>query len=553
MLQSLIIENYALIDKLEINFRHGLNIVTGETGAGKSILLGAIGLLLGQRADVAALKDKERSCVVEGMFVVTNQDIEPLFEANDIDFSGVTTIRRVISPNGKSRTFINDQPVTLSVLKDIGENLVDIHSQHQNMLLQNAAFQLKVVDSLADSKKLLDGYKRAFANLKRTERQLAELEEQARLSQNDVDYFTHLLNELKAASLREGEQVELENEQQQLTHAEEIKSTFTHVATLLSSEEACATKMLREAAAILEKTGGVFAKAEPLADRLQSSLIEVRDVARDVEAIAESTEVNVERLAEVNERLDLLYALQKKHKVSSVEELIAAREQLEQKVCLVENMDEQLAAVRKERDALLDEAEKQAKQLSTARRKVFPNIEAHVVDMLKELGIPGAAMLVEHTTLPELAANGKDEIRFLFSANRGMPPQDIARVASGGEISRLMLSLKSLVAWTGNLPTIIFDEIDTGVSGEVADRMGKIISSLGKSIQVVNITHLPQIASKGQTHFLVYKEDAGGGAITSIRQLSDSERVTEIAKMLSGQSLSEAAIKNAKELLQNWE
>ncbi|MDR1022712.1 MAG: DNA repair protein RecN [Prevotellaceae bacterium] len=553
MLQSLIIENYALIDKLEINFRHGLNIVTGETGAGKSILLGAVGLLLGQRADMVALKDKERSCVVEGMFVVTNQDIEPLFEANDIDFSSVTTIRRVISPNGKSRTFINDQPVTLSVLKDIGENLVDIHSQHQNMLLQNAAFQLKVVDSLADSKKLLEGYKSAFAKLKRTERQLAELEEQARLSQNDVDYFTHLLGELKAASLREGEQVELENERQQLTHAEEIKSTFTHVAALLSSEETCATKMLREAASILEKTGGVFAKAEPLADRLQSSLIEVRDVAHDVEAIAESTEVNVERLAEVTERLDLIYALQKKHKANSVEELIAAREQLEQKVCLVENMDEQLAVVRKERDALLDEAEKLAKQLSMTRCKVFPNIEAHVVDMLKELGMPSAAMLVEHAALPELAADGKDEIRFLFSANKGMQPQDIARVASGGEISRLMLSLKSLIAWTGNLPTIIFDEIDTGVSGEVADRMGKIISSLGKSIQVVNITHLPQIASKGQTHFLVYKEETGAGTITNIRQLSDSERVTEIAKMLSGQSLSEAAVKNAKELLRNRE
>ncbi|MDR0413906.1 MAG: DNA repair protein RecN [Prevotellaceae bacterium] len=551
MLQSLIIENYALIDKLEINFKHGLNIVTGETGAGKSILLGAIGLLLGQRADVVALKDKERSCVVEGIFVVANQDLEPLFEANDIDFGSVATIRRVVSPSGKSRAFINDQPVTLSVLKEISENLVDIHSQHQNMLLQNAAFQLKVVDSVADSKKLLDGYKDAFAKLKRTERRLAELEEQARLSQKDVDYFTHLFNELKTANLREGEQAELENEQQQLTHAEEIKLTFTRVAALLSSEEACATKMLREASAMLEKMGGIFTKAEPLTDRLQSSLIEVRDVAREVEAIAESTEVNVERLSEVNERLDLIYALQKKHKVSSVEELMAMCEQLGQKVSLVENMDEQLAAVRKERNILHGEAETLAQQLSKARRKVFPDIEEHVVNMLKELGISSAAMLVEHTTLPELAATGKDDIRFLFSANKGMQPQDIARVASGGEISRLMLSLKSLVAWTGSLPTIIFDEIDTGVSGEVADRMGQIISSLGKSIQVVNITHLPQIASKGQTHFFVYKEETNAGTITGIRQLTDSERVTEIAKMLSGQSLSEAAIKNARELLRS--
>ncbi|MDR3189284.1 MAG: DNA repair protein RecN [Prevotellaceae bacterium] len=549
MLQSLIIENYALIDKLEINFREGLNIVTGETGAGKSILLGAIGLLLGQRADVAALKDKERSCVVEGAFVDTNRDVEPLFAANDLDFSSNVTVRRVISPNGKSRAFINDQPVTLAALKDIGESLVDVHSQHQNMLLQSAAFQLKVVDLLADSKKLQDDYKAAFAKLRQVARRLSELEEQARLSQKEVDYLTHLFNELTAASLQEGEQADLENEQQQLTHAEEIKLTFTRVAALLSSEEACATKMLREAGAMLEKMGGVFTRAEPLAERLQSSLIEVRDVARDVEAIAESTEVNVERLAEVNERLDLIYALQKKHHVGTVEELIAVREQLGQKVSLVENMDEQLAALRKERDALSDEAKKLAEALSKARRKVFPAVESHVVNMLRELGMPSAAMQVEHVELPELSATGKDEIRFLFSANKGMPPQDIARIASGGEISRLMLSLKSLVAWTGNLPTIIFDEIDTGVSGEVADRMGIIISELGKSIQVVNITHLPQIASKGQTHFLVYKVETTSGTTTAIRQLSDSERVTEIAKMLSGQSLSEAAIKNAKELL----
>ncbi|MDR3365761.1 MAG: DNA repair protein RecN [Prevotellaceae bacterium] len=549
MLQSLIIQNYALIDKLEINFREGLNIVTGETGAGKSILLGAIGLLLGQRADAAALKDKERSCVVEGMFVATNRDVEPLFEANDIDFSSDVTIRRIVSPSGKSRAFINDQPVTLAALKDIGEGLVDIHSQHQNMLLQNAAFQLKVVDLLADSKKLQDGYRAAFAKFKHAARRLSELEEQARLSQKDLDYLTHLFNELKAANLQEGEQADLENEQQQLTHAEEIKLTFTRVAALLSSEEACATKMLREASAMLEKMGGVFAKAEPLSDRLQSSLIEVRDVAHDVEAIAESTEVNVERLAEVNERLDLIYALQKKHKASTVEELIAVRGQLEQKVSLVENMDEQLAALRKERDALHEQAKTLAEELSKLRRKVFPAIESHVVHVLRELGMPSAAMQVEHAELPELLPTGKDEIRFLFSANKGMPPQDIARIASGGEISRLMLSLKSLVAWTGNLPTIIFDEIDTGVSGEVADRMGVIISELGKSIQVVNITHLPQIASKGQTHFLVYKVETASETTTAIRQLSDSERVTEIAKMLSGQSLSEAAIKNAKELL----
>lgn len=549
MLQSLHIENYALIDKLEISFKHGLSIVTGETGAGKSILLGALGLLVGQRADTAALKDKERSCVVEGMFVVTSYDLEQLFTDNDIDFSNVSTIRRVISPNGKSRAFINDQPVTLSVLKDFGEQLIDIHSQHQNLLLQNAAFQLKVVDSLADSRALRDSYAAVFAQLKRSEQQLAELEEQARMSRGDLDYLTHLYSELQAAKLQEGEQQQLENEQQQLTHAEEIKLTFSRVAEMLSNDEGGVNKVLREAELTLEKMGNLFAKAEPLADRLRSSLIEMRDVASEVESIAESTEVNPTRLLEVNERLDLIFSLQKKHKLSTVEELLKVQEQLGQKVGAVDNLDEQLETLRKACSALKNEAEQLAEQLSQARRKVFPAIEQHVVHMLRELGIPNAAMVVQREDLPALSATGKDDIQLLFSANKGVAPQDIARVASGGEISRLMLSLKSLVAWTGNLPTIIFDEIDTGVSGEVADRMGEIISELGKSIQVINITHLPQIASKGQAHFLVYKEETPDGTATRIKQLSDSERVTAVAKMLSGQTITDAAIRNAKELL----
>ncbi len=549
MLQSLLIENYALIDKLEINFKHGLSIVTGETGAGKSILLGALGLLVGQRADTAVLKDKERSCVVEGTFVVTNYDLEPLFADNDIDFSNVATIRRVISPNGKSRAFINDQPVTLSVLKDFGEQLVDIHSQHQNLLLQNAAFQLKVVDSLADTKSLREKYAAIFAQLKRTEQQLSDLEEQARLSRGDLDYLTHLYNELVAAQLQEGEQTELENEQQQLTHAEEIKLTFTRVADMLANDDGGVNRTLRDVEVTLEKMSSVFAKAEPLADRLRSSLIELRDVANEVESIAEGTEVNPERLLEVNERLDLIFSLQKKHKVSTVAELLQTQAQLAQKVGVADNLDEQLEQLRKQHAALKSEAEQLAEQLSRARQKVFSAIEQHVVHMLRELGIPNAAMVVRREELPALSATGKDDIQFLFSANKGVAPQDIARVASGGEIARLMLSLKSLVAWTGSLPTIIFDEIDTGVSGEVADRMGEIISELGKSIQVINITHLPQIASKGQAHFLVYKEETPQGTATRIKQLSDAERVTAVAKMLSGQTLTDAAIRNAKELL----
>lgn len=549
MLQSLLVENYALIDKLEINFKQGLSIVTGETGAGKSILLGAMGMLVGQRADISVLKNKENSCVIEGMFVVTNHDLEQLFEDNDIDFSNVSTIRRVISPTGKSRAFINDVPVTLSVLKDFGEKLIDIHSQHQNLLLQNAAFQLKVVDSLADNKKLQEDYKKTYSELKRAELKLAELEEQARLSKNDLDYYNHLYQELDAANLEEGEQELLETEQQQLTHAEEIKLAFAKVSDMLLAEDGGVTTLLRNAEDVLEKMSSMFDKAEPLAYRLQSSLIEVRDIASEVERIAESTEVNPVRLEEVNDRLDLIFTLQKKHKVNTIGELIAVYDQLGQKVRFVDNIDEQLEQARKEQERLLKEALELATQLTKTRKQVFPAIESHVTMLLKELGIPNATFVVEHNESSSLTLNGKDIINFLFSANKGVAPLDIAKVASGGEMSRLMLSLKSLIAWTGNLPTIIFDEIDTGVSGEVADKMGEIIAELGKSIQIINITHLPQIASKGQTHFFVYKEDTLDGTATRIKQLSDKERIQEIAKMLSGQTITEAAIKNAQELL----
>ncbi|MDR3329369.1 MAG: DNA repair protein RecN [Prevotellaceae bacterium] len=550
MLQSLLIENYALIDKLEIRFQDGLNIITGETGAGKSILLGAVGLLLGQRADMAALKDKERSCIVEGTFAVATPDIEQALADSDIDVSdGAVVIRRLISPNGKSRTFVNDQPVTLQALKEIGEKLVDIHSQYQNILLQNAAFQLKVVDSLAGNKALQERYHAAFAQLRQAEQQLAALEEQAQLSKSESDYLGHLFSELEAARLQADELEALESEQQQLAHAEEIKLAFVRAGALLSSDEAGATKALREAKAALDKMAGAFAKAEALATRLQNVLVEVKDIAHDVDAIAESTEVNAARLAEVSERLDLIFALLKKHRVNTLDELLAVREQLRQKVSFIGNLDELLAARRKERDALLANARALADQLSKARSSVFAGVESHVVNMLKSLGIPSPTMQVAHAALPALTPTGQDDIRFLFSANKGVPPQDIARVASGGEISRLMLCLKSLIAWTGNLPTIIFDEIDTGVSGEVADCMGKIIRELGKSIQVVNITHLPQIASKGQTHFLVYKQESGAGTTTNIRRLTEEERVREIAKMLSGQTLTDTAIKNAKELL----
>ncbi|GHT66253.1 DNA repair protein RecN [Bacteroidia bacterium] len=549
MLQKLHIENYALIDHLDINFEDGLSTITGETGAGKSILLGALGVLLGQRADIATLRNKENSCIIEGEFQVDNKEMKQLFADNDIDFCLPTIVRRSIAPNGKSRAFVNDVPVTLAVLKDIGEMLIDVHSQHQNLLLQNADFQLKVVDSLTNNKTLLEEYRTLFLQLKQAKQTLDTLEEQSRLSKNDIDYYAHLFKELDEVQLQPDEQESLESEQQQLTYAEDIKASFAGVATLLNADNVCTTSLLKEAENTLEKISNVFEKASLLTVRLQSALIEIRDIANEVESIAESTEVNPARLSEVSERLDAIYMLQKKHKVNSIAELLTIHSELSQKINFVDNIDERLDAARKEYQRLQTQAKTLAQKITDARTKVFPAIVSHVTSMLSELGIPNATFKISHQFIDNLTVAGQDSIDFLFSANKGINVQDIVKVASGGEIARLMLSLKSLIAWTGDLPTIIFDEIDTGVSGEIADKMGEIIAELGKSIQVINITHLPQIASKGNAHYWVYKTENERDTTTHIKKLNEQERITEIAKMLSGQTLTDAAIKNAKELL----
>jgi DNA repair protein RecN (Recombination protein N) len=549
MLQKLYIENYALIDHLEIKFGGGLTTITGETGAGKSILLGALGLLLGQRADATVLRNKDRACVIEGEFQIMSSEIRQIFADNDIDYSDHSVIRRTIAASGKSRSFVNDMPVPLTALKNIGELLIDVHSQHQNLLLQNAAFQLKVVDSLAGNKALLEEYRDIYAKTRQAKQALDMLEEQSRLSKNDIDYYTHLYRELHDISLQNGEQEELESEQQQLLHAGEIQTAFAGVAAMLGGDGICAVSVLKDAENALNKTGSVFEKAVPLASRLQSVLIEVRDIANEVERIAESTEVNPVRLNVVDERLDAIYTLQKKHKVATIAELLALHDEFEQKISFVDNIDERLDAARKEYEGLRAQALNLAQQITDTRRRVFPNICAHVTSILSDLGILNASFKVSHQISETLTTTGQDSIDFLFSANKGVEVQNIVKVASGGEISRLMLSLKSLIAWTGDLPTIIFDEIDTGVSGGVADKMGQIIEELGKAIQVINITHLPQIAAKGSAHYQVYKTETDDTTTTHIKKLAAEERITHIAKMLSGQSITEAALKNARELL----
>lgn len=549
MLRSVSIENYALIDKLDISFDKGLSIITGETGAGKSILLGALSLIIGQRADSSSLKDKEKSCVVEGTFSIEGYGLEPFFEENDLDYDNSTTFRRIINPNGKSRAFINDIPVTLNVLKDITDKLIDIHSQHQNLLVANSGFQLWIVDLLANNTDLLKTYRDAYLSYKKTAATLNDLRQQHEQSKADYDYLLFQFNQLEEAKLQENEQEELEAELKQLTHAEEIKSGYNRAAAILSGEEFGVDQLLHEAYQTVSKLAHLSSEAEELAKRIESSRIEIRDIAGEVERLEEAITFSPERQLAVEERLDTVYSLEQKHRVHTVKELLEIRDSLQEKISTIVGFDEQLEALEKEKQQKEEVLSNLANQLAEKREKAIPETEQRIIEMLRSLGMPNATFKAVHTKLDSYTPTGDTSISFLFSANKEVAPQDISKVASGGEMSRLMLSLKSLVAQSGKLPTIIFDEIDTGISGEVADKMGMLISLLAQQNQVINITHLPQVASKGNAHYVVYKEDTPTATKTQIRKLNDDERVMEIAKMLSGSSVTEAAINNARELL----
>lgn len=549
MLNTLTIENYALIERLNITFNRGLSIITGETGAGKSILLGALSLILGQRADTAVLKNKETNCVVEGTFSIEGYSLEPLFEANDIDYEPTLTIRRVISPNGKSRAFINDTPVTLNVIKEFGDSLLDIHSQHQNLLLSSSQFQLSVVDSLANIGNLLTEYTTHYRSYKITERQLNELESKAQQSKADYDYLKFQFEQLENARLKIGEQEEWEAEVKQLTHADEIKTAYTQIVTLLSGDDVSATNALHEATHLLNKMAGLVHQSNHLAQRLESALIEVRDIAAEAEKINDDIQIDPERLTFAESRLNTLYALQQKHHVNSIDELLAIQLKLSEQLAQIDNYDTELEKLKAESATHHTAMQTKAQQLTAQRKKAVPQIEQYVTALLKQLGMPNAVFTVTIDAATDYQPTGHDMVAFLFSANRDMPPQEISRVASGGEMSRLMLALKSLLVQNQKLPTIIFDEIDTGISGEVADKMGGIIKQLSAKTQVINITHLPQVAAKGDNHYVVYKEDTATATYTKMRQLSHDERITELAKMLSGEKITDAAIENAKELL----
>jgi DNA repair protein RecN (Recombination protein N) len=551
MLKSLIVKNYALIDELEINLNSGFSIITGETGAGKSIILGALSLLMGQRAEISVIKDNEQKCVIEGLFEIENYKLHDFFSQNEIDYSSQTIIRREIAQNGKSRAFVNDTPVNLNVLKDLCESLIDIHSQHETLKLNRSDFQLEMIDAYAKNQLTLDKYKADFKELKKLEKNLTELKQIAEKTKTEQDYFQHQFDELFNAKLDDINLQELEKEQEALNNVEIIKQNLAKIYNSINGEEFPAIMQIKCALDASKIIANYLEKTNELSQRLQSVYIEIEDIGSEAEILNNTIEHNQERLQIVNENLDKIYGLLKKHKVQNINELIEIRNNLNAKLNEINSYDENIEKLQKELNIAIQNLKNLAKELSDRRKKIIPNVENEIISLVNQLGMLNATFKIETVHLQDFSATGTDEILFLFSANKNVEPQQIAKVASGGELSRLMLSIKYVVSKVKALPTIIFDEIDTGVSGEIAFKMGNILKQMSKNLQVINITHLPQIAAKGDYHFKVYKVENETRTASEIKQLTDSERLEEIAKMLSGENLSEAAIANAKVLLAN--
>ncbi len=550
MLRSLYIKNYALIDSLEIDFEPGFSVITGETGAGKSIILGALSLILGQRADMKAIKQGENKCVIEGSFDVSAYDLRAFCEEKGIDYDPDSYIlRREILSTGKSRAFINDSPVSLTDLKELGGQLIDIHSQHQNLLLSDTRFQMQVVDALAGNKDLLSKYQQAFHQYKQSEKALAELREAVRKSKEEEDYLRFQIESLTDAALQEGEQEELENELETLTHAEDIKSALFKIHSLLSDDDKGIVLGLKEGLNTSQQLAKVYARSEEISERLQTAYIDLKDLASEMDKLANDVEFNPERLAFIESRLDLIYTLQKKYHVNTVSELLALYQEFNQKIENIESSDQQVEALEKEVHEKSEKVFALAKQLTDSRTSITDSFEKELTDRVAYLGMPNIRFRSEIIAEKHPNIYGSDSVLFQFSANKNVPLQPVAEIASGGEISRLMLCLKSMIAGATALPTIIFDEIDTGVSGEIADKMGEVMREFGNNMQVLAITHLPQIAAKGKAHYKVYKSDDEHTTTTNLVRLSDEERLTEIARMLSGSTVTEAAIQNAKVML----
>ncbi|MGF1924904.1 MAG: DNA repair protein RecN [Bacteroidia bacterium] len=550
MLQKLTIRNYALIDSLDIEFDKGLNIITGETGAGKSIILGALSLLLGQRAESKYFFNQAKKCVIEGVFVLDDQALFETFEERDLDFSSECILRREISLDGKSRSFINDSPVNLTVMKIIGEKLIAIHSQHATQEVNDRNFQMLIVDTLAGHHQELAGYRKDFKRLKANQALLQSLIIEANDARAKQDYEQFLFNELAQANLKETEQSDLEAELARLTHAETIKRNLIISTNLLTENETSASSLLKEANQQLQSIAAYDTDIEGLSERLRSALIEIKDIAAETSAIEEKTIWDAERLEMINQRLDLIYGLQQKHRVSSNSELILLQQKLDDSITKLLSSDQEIEKLKLDNQELTDLLKNQAYVLSNNRKKTIKIVEAKIGGTLSQLEIPNAAIVFSHQSLQELNKDGLDEIELLFTANAGQPPAPVNKVASGGELSRLMLAIKALMAKHTSLPTLIFDEIDTGISGETALKVGAVIEGLGEDMQVLSITHLPQIAAKGDSHYFVYKTEMDSKTSTGIRKLNPTERISAIAEMLSGKNPGASAMQNAKELLQ---
>ena len=550
MLRSLYIQNYALIEKLDISFGAGFSVITGETGAGKSIILGAIGLLLGQRAEVKAIRQGASKCVIEARFDISAYGMEPFFEENELEYEEECILRREVYASGKSRAFINDTPASLVQMKELGEQLIDVHSQHQNLLLNKEGFQLNVLDILSHNDEQLSVYQSLYREWKQTQQDLADLIARAEQNKADEDYIRFQLEQLEEANLSAGEQEELEQETDTLSHAEEIKAGLFRVGQLLTSDEGGLLAGLKESLNTMLGLQKVYSPATELAERLESTYIELKDVSQEVSSQEEDVESNPERLEEVNDRLNLIYTLQQKHRVTTVEELLALTEEYAAKLAAITSYDERIGELTTLCDTLYNKVKKQAAVLTKARTGAAREVEKQMASRLVPLGMPNVRFQVEMGMRKEPGVHGEDTVNFLFSANKNGALQSISSVASGGEIARVMLSIKAMIAGAVKLPTIVFDEIDTGVSGEIADRMADIMQEMGEQDrQVISITHLPQIAARGCAHYKVYKQDNETETNSHIRSLADEERVEEIAHMLSGATLTEAALNNAKALL----
>ena len=552
MLKQLYIKNFTLIDELNITFNSGFSVITGETGAGKSIILGAINLLLGQRADTKVIKADEDKCVIEAHFDLSNYDMEQFFADNDIDYeSEDTIIRREINKNGKSRAFINDLPVQLGLMRELGEMLVDIHSQHQNLLLQKENFQLNVVDIIAHDSKECNAYRESFAAYKKAQADLKQLEENIAEGKENEEFMRFQFNDINKADLRVDEQESIEQESEQLSHAEEIKEALSDSDNLLSGEVQGAVEQVKRAAARLHAIEHVFPDARELTERLDNCHIELKDIALEIGRDADHLEFDPSRLDQLNERLDTIYSLQQKFHVSTIAELLQIRDDLERKLGNIDNSDELLEETRTHVEQLRKDCLDKASCLTEKREKAALLVEKEMASRLVPLGIPNVRFQIQFTT-KELSEDGRDKIAFLFSANRSTPLQPISEVASGGEIARVMLSLKAMISGAVKLPTIIFDEIDTGVSGRVAEMMAQIMQEMGRNDrQVISITHLPQIAALGAAHYKVSKEETAEGTVSRMQRLTPEERIQEIAQMLSGSNVTAEAVSNAKALLKN--